>query len=249
MKSLLLLLLAFPGLLLAQEESLQFEQANTFYRNGDYRKAAEMYEKVSHNGYDSPALYYNLGNAYFKLENIPSALLSYERARRLAPHDEDILYNLRLANLRVVDKIDPIPQVFLLDWWNAVVTQFSSSGWALVGIVSLWLAAGTGVLFLLARQGVLRRLAFLLAALSVIVAIGSFVGMAERDQAERSVSVGIVFTQSIAVKSAPDAQSTELFVLHEGVKVELLDMVGDWRKIRLADGKVGWIAAGAIQII
>jgi tetratricopeptide (TPR) repeat protein len=250
MKTTLLALFAVcllvPGVLLAQEESLQFEQANTFYRNGDYRKAAEMYEQVSRNGYESPALYYNLGNAYFKLQNISSAVLSYERARRLAPRDEDILYNLRLANLRVVDKIDPVPQLFLIDWWNAIITQFSAAGWALLGILGLWVAAAAATLFLLARQTVVQRVAFLLASLAVLVSIGAFVGMA---QAERSVTAGIVFTQSIAVKSAPDAQSTELFVLHEGVKVEVLDEVGEWRKIRLADGKVGWLTAGSLQII
>ena len=246
MKTVLLILLAVPALLLAQEEALQFEQANGFYRNSDYRKAAEMYEQVSRNGYESPALFYNLGNAYFKLQNFPSAALSYERARRLAPHDEDILYNLRLVNLRVIDKIDPIPRLFLVEWWNTIVTQFSSSGWALAGIVGLWLAAGFAALFVLLRQAMMQRIAFLLACLAVILSIGSFVWMV---QAEQSVNAGIVFAQSIAVKSAPDAQSTELFVLHEGVKVEVLDAVGEWRKIRLADGKVGWLTAASLQII
>jgi tetratricopeptide (TPR) repeat protein len=248
-KALLLILLAAPGLLLAQEETLQFEQANTFYRSGDYRKAADMYEQIAHNGYESAPLYYNMGNAYFKLQNIPTAILAYERARRLAPHDEDVLYNLRLANLRVIDKIDPIPQLFLVDWWNAIVTESSSSGWALSAVAGLWIAAALGALVRLARKAALQRIAFLLAFLALLLSVGSFAAMVDRTRAEQSVNSGIVFTQSIAVKSAPDAHSTELFVLHEGVKVEVLDAVGEWRKIRLADGKVGWLTAASIQII
>src|SRR5713101_7431323 len=124
--------------LLAQEASLQFGQANQLYRDGKYEKAAGVYEQIINNGYEGAALYYNLGNAYFKLKNIPSAILSYERARRLDPHDEEILYNLRLANLRVVDKIEPIPQIFFVEWWHSLMNSFSSSGWAVAAIVSLW---------------------------------------------------------------------------------------------------------------
>src|SRR6266571_8467857 len=144
-------------LAVAQEEVLQFEQANQSYRNGDYKKAAQLYEKILDNGYESAALYYDLGNCYFKLENIPATILSYERARRLAPHDEDISYNLRLANLRVVDKIDALPRLFFVDWGTALMNMFSSDGWALVEIVSLWCAMLCGVTFFLFRSVVIQR--------------------------------------------------------------------------------------------
>src|SRR6059036_404081 len=123
----LVLLLFICQTLVAQEAVRQFEQANQLYRDGKYDQAAGLYEQVISNGYESAALYYNLGNACFKLKNTPSAILNYERAKRLAPHDEDILYNLRLANLRIVDKIEPIPQIFFIDWWRSLVNTFSSS--------------------------------------------------------------------------------------------------------------------------
>src|SRR5208283_3571750 len=148
----ILFLLLVPSLLIADEASLQIEQANQLYRSGTYQKAAELYEQILKNGYESPALYYNLGNAYFKMQNIPAAILSYERGKRLAPRDEDILYNLRLANLRVVDKIEPLPQLFLIEWWNAFVNFFSSDGWGMIGIVMLWVAACGGVAYLRARR-------------------------------------------------------------------------------------------------
>src|SRR6266849_1193138 len=110
----------------AQEARLEFNQANQLYRDAQYDKAARLYEQVVKNGYESPALYYNLGNCYFKLRNIPASILNYERARRLSPHDDDISYNLRLANQRVVDKIEPLPQLFLVDWWNGYIGLFSA---------------------------------------------------------------------------------------------------------------------------
>src|SRR5881394_716957 len=97
----------------AQEAGLLFNQANQLYRKAEYDKAATMYEQIIKNGYESPALYYNLGNARFKLKDVPGSIVNYERARRLAPRDEDIAYNLRLANLRVIDKIEPIPEFFI----------------------------------------------------------------------------------------------------------------------------------------
>src|SRR5258706_2151249 len=129
----------------SQEARLEFNQANQLYRDAQYEKASQLYEQVSKNGYESPALYYNLGNCYFKLHNLRAAVLSYERARRLAPRDEDISYNLRLANLRVVDKIDPLPQLFLLDWWNDFLGFYSSDGWALIVIICAWAAAAAVV--------------------------------------------------------------------------------------------------------
>ncbi len=233
----------------AQEESVQFERANELYRKGDYREAAQAYEQIITNGYESAALYYNLGNAYFKLQNYPGAILEYERARRLAPHDDDILYNLRLVNLRVVDKIEPIPQLFLLEWWRALLNLSSSGGWAMAAIVSIWIAAFCGAVIILIRSVIARRIAFLLAALSIALCVFSGVAAYQRLREETGSSSAIVFALSVPVKSAPDDQSTDLFVLHEGVKVEFLDSVGEWQKIRLADGKVGWLLSSSVRVI
>ena len=126
----IILTLAITVLSFSQEALIQLEQANQFYREGKYEKAVQMYEQVRKNGFESPALYYNLGNAYFKMQNIPASVLNYERARKMSPNDEDINYNLRLANLRVVDKIEPVPRIFFINWWNAVVNLYSSDGWS-----------------------------------------------------------------------------------------------------------------------
>lgn len=242
-------LFLIPTFLFGQEEALQFEQANQLYRSGKYQEATQMFEKIVMNGYESAALYYNLGNAHFKLQNIPSAILAYERAKRIAPQDEDVLYNLRLANLRVIDKIEPLPRLFIIDWWNSIIDLFPSSMWAAIGIGGLWVAICFGALFMSARSALVQKFSFIIIGTTLIVTIVACIGMLQRAEAEHSTEYAIVFSQSIAVKSAPDSQSTELFALHEGVKVEVLDAVGEWRKIRLADGKVGWLTAASMWLI
>lgn len=251
MRSLVIVCLSFYFICfcVADEATVQFEQANQLYRNGDFQQAALMYEQIVKNGYESGPLFYNLGNAYFKLHSIPAAILNYERAKRLSPRDEDIAYNLRLCNLRVVDKIDAIPPLFFLEWWHNFVNLLSSNEWGLLAVILLWCVVLSGAVFLVSHSFILRRVTFLFSFLSLLVCIVSIVGMIQRSRIERSDQQAIVFSQSVAVKSAPDIQSTDLFVLHEGVKVELLDGVASWKKIRLPDGKVGWMPVDGFQVI
>lgn len=248
-KTLITFLFVGSQLSLAQEVALQFEQANQLYRIGDYKQAASFYEKIGQNGYESPALFYNLGNSYFKLKNMPAAIVNYERARLLSPHDEDIAYNLRLANLRIIDRIEPIPQLFFVEWWRSFVSMFSSGTWASLAVVLLWCASIGGATFLFLRPLLIRRLTFLICAICLLCSVLSYASMFQQRNHERTDQDAIVFAASIAVKSSPDQHSTDLFVLHEGVKVELLDAVGEWKKIRLADGKVGWIPVESILVI
>ena len=231
-----------------QEAEKQFEQANQVYRNGDYQKAAQMYEQIFTNGYEHPALYYNLGNAYYKQKEYPSAILNFERAKRLAPSDEDIDHNLHLADLHVIDKIEPVPQLFLIDWWRAAMNLFTTDGWAWLAISLLWGTVLLGSLLLVLRSELFRRLLLLTCTITLFLSIFSFIGMYQRNIFE-SEQFAIVFSQSVSVKSAPDPQSTDLFVLHEGVKAQVLDTVGDWKKIKLADGKIGWMQATGLQTI
>ena len=250
MKSCLLLLsIVVVQSVLAQEALLQFEQANQLYRNGDFQQAAVRYEQVVKNGYEGPALFYNLGNAYFKLKNIPVAIVNYERAKLLAPHDEDISYNLRLANLRVVDKIEPIPQLFFIEWWRAFINIFSSGAWARTAIGALWCAALNGTIFLMIKSAAFRRVIFLFGIVCLLLCVLSWVAIIQQYHHERDDQMAIILSPSVSVKSSPDAQSTDLFVLHEGVKVDILDAVGEWKKIRLADGKIGWMPADSLQVI
>jgi tetratricopeptide (TPR) repeat protein len=235
--------------LFADESAVLFEQANTFYRSGEYEKAATSYEQIHSQGYEHAALYYNLGNCYFKLKKIPLAIINYERARRLGPGDEDIAHNLRLANLRIVDKIEPIPRLFFVESWYALVNMTPSTQWAIVSIVSLWLSVIVGAIFFLSRLFLFRRMFFFTACALLLLSVLSLICMTHRSSFEENQTEAVLTIPSSPVKSAPDAQSIDLFVLHEGVKVELLDAVGEWKKIRLADGKVGWLPSTSLELI
>ncbi|MBA4311479.1 MAG: hypothetical protein C0417_02505 [Chlorobiaceae bacterium] len=242
-------LLLLSCVVFAQEASRQFEQANQLYRNGEYEKASQLYQQVIKNGFESAKLYYNLGNAYFKMGDIPASILNYERAKKISPNDEDINYNLRLVNLRVVDKIEPIPRLFFLNWWLSFISLYSSNGWSTIGIILLWISAVTGIMIFVVKVITFQRLLFFLTLVLIALTVSAFTGAYKQNEIENSDEIAIVFTQTVSVKSAPDNQSTDLFVLHEGVKVEFLDAVGDWRKIRLADGKIGWLLLKDVQII
>ena len=233
----------------AQEAEAAFEAANGLYRAVKYQEAAKAYEQIVANGYESAALYYNLGNAWYKAGNMPAAILNLERAKRLAPGDEDIRHNLQLANLKIIDRIEPIPRLFFVEWWDWLVGSASASGWGAIAIGSLWTAALLLAAFRLLRSRLARRLTLLPGLAALLVAAFAFTAGGIQAGREASGSSAILFAASVPVKSAPDAASTDLFVLHEGVRLDLLDQVGEWRKIRLADGKIGWIPATELQVI
>lgn len=248
--SILVLILLCAGIAFAGEPDVRFESANQIYRSGNYEKAAKLYEEILSQGYEGPALYYNLGNCYYKMNNIPAAILQFERARKLDPDDEDINHNLALANLRVVDRIDPIPDLFYMNWWRKWSNLTSSNVWAGLAVGFLWLALLLfAALFLPYRSYLMRRILSSLALILLALFVISVAAAVDRHGREQEQDYAIVFSASTDARSAPDPQSTSLFVLHEGVKVQLLDHVGDWNKIRLADGKIGWIPATALKAI
>jgi hypothetical protein len=241
--------LFFASFAFAEEVQIQFEQANQIYRNGDYKNAVIAYEKINKNGYCTPDLYFNLANAYFKLDNIANSILNYERAKKLSPNDEDINYNLKIANLKVVDKIEPIPRLFFIEWRNSTGRIFSSNSWATIAIIALWLGIICFSIFRISRSPNFRRIIFFCGVFILFVSLLSLVFGVQQNQVEKSENVGIIFSTSVNVKSSPDENGTDLFILHEGVKVEILDKVEKWRKIKLADGKIGWMPEETIEII
>src|SRR5262245_17017514 len=245
-----ILLLLFCELALAAQIDIRFENANQMYRAGGYDKASKLYEEILSQGYESPELYYNLGNCYYKLNNIPAAILQFERARKLRPQDEDIAHNLTLANLRTEDRIEPIPELFFVSWWQKWTELASADQWAILGLLSVWLALFMIIGIFYAYRSVLIRRLLLICVIALLLLFGfSFAASIERHKLTENHKFAIVFSPTTDVKSAPDEKSTGLFVLHEGVKVELIDRVGDWNKVRLADGKVGWMQSFNFKVI
>lgn len=226
---------------LAQSPEEVFATGNVHYREGRYAEAVASYERVLAQGYVSAPLYFNLGNARYRLNRIAEAIVAYERALRLDPGDSDIQFNLKLANLRTIDRIDAVPELFLVAWMRSLagVVPFKVSQGVLLG-AWVTLFAVLSILNLIPGTSFERMLRMsVFACLMVIVPAGGLYLLQRYEAADRSEA--IVMTPVVTAKVSPDDQSLDAFVMHAGLKVQVGDQVGEWVRITLADGKVGWI--------
>lgn len=249
----LMLLLALPLSAAAQQteaaDSL-WNAANQAYVEGRWNDAVAGYEMISDSGLESAALYCNTGDAYFKTGNIPMAILYYERALKLDPSYSDARYNLELLEGRIADRIDPVPEFVLKTWMKDACWLLDSDSWAVCFLVFLALTLAMVLLFLLAPTAAGRRTGFftglvtlLFAAFSLGFSIWQKNGYMQTDEA-------IIMRPVTSVKSSPSSESSQdLFILHEGTKVRIIDEVGTWNNIELADGRQGWLPSADMEII
>lgn len=239
------------GLLLADNTDLNslFEKGNNFYQKSDYEAAAKTYEEIIKQGYESAELYYNLGNTYYKTGKIPNAILFYERAKKLAPNDEDINFNLKIANLQIIDKINPMPEFFLKRWWNNIADLLPANDWAWLAILILFCLLILIIVSLLSYNLGLKKITLFLSAVLFIISCLSFLLARYQYKHLLNKNKAIIFTPSAYVKSSPNEKSIDLFILHEGTKVEINDVLGEWEKIKLINGNIGWVKSHNLEII
>ena len=234
----------------AQAQRTFFDEGNRAYQEGDYERALDRYQRVVQSGYESAELYYNMGNAYFKLGDLGRSVLFYERALRLRPRDEDVRVNLELVRSLAIDEIAPLPGFWLfraVDWWVRLIPRF----WLITIVAVTYLLTAVGLLaVLLTRSAALR----VLATRVVIAAFAAF-GIFGVNLAAVHWRIGVpveavVLTDEMPVYSAPSDDGTlELFKIHEGAKVRVDQDAGDWVEIVLADGKVGWARMESLGVI
>lgn len=223
------------------------------YRSGDFKTSIELYEKVINesitNNIVSPQLYYNLGNAYYRDSQIGKAILNYERALLLDPGDSDIRHNLRFANNRKVDRITPAGDIFITNWFKAIRNLYSSNVWAVIAIMSFVLSIISLAAFLFVNALWVRKTAFysfiVLFLLMIVFNIFSFSQKREQIRGDNA----IVMVGAAGVNASPDANSNELFELHEGTKVRVKSSDGNWYEIEIDNGSVGWTNKDNIEII
>ena len=225
-----------------------FEQANEVYKVGKYDSAKSIYSEIAENGIVSAELFYNLGNCNFKTGQLANAILNYERALRLSPGDEDIRYNLDIANSQITDKIEAIDTFFLSKSWQSLAVGFHPDSWAWLVLIVLATFLAFMSFFLLGRQMIHRKMGLFGAVISFIFVL-IFFGLGNSSLTWKNRIEAIVFAPSVTVKSEPNLKSTDQFVLHEGVKVTIIQNDNDWMRIRLSDGNSGWIPLQAAEKI
>ena len=224
-------------------------EADSAYIRGQYQQAISGYEELLKQGASSD-LYYNLGNAYYRTENISEAVLNYERALLLSPGDRDIRFNLQIARSKTFDKIVPESEMFFVTWYRSLVSMMSVDGWARTALVALALTIILLLVYLFSEKIWLRKTGFFggVALLVLFMVANIFAWQQKQELLHRKGA--IIFAPAVTVKSTPAANGTDLFILHEGTKVDITDgSMKDWKEIRIADGKEGWIESKHIRVI
>ena len=225
------------------------EEADSAYAQGHYQQAVNYYEKLLKQGV-SVSLYYNLGNAYYRMDEIPRAVLNYERALLLSPGDPDVRFNLQMARSKTVDKITPESEMFFVTWYHVLVNLTSVDRWASIALGALALAIVLALLYLFAASLWMRKVGFFGSLFMLLLFLTSNFFAYSQKKGLLQHSGAIIMAPAVTVKSTPASQGTDLFILHEGTRVEIIDSTMRlWKRVRLADGKEGWIETTQMEII
>lgn len=226
-----------------------WDRANTAYVNGDYAGALAVYDSIENDNKAGVKLYFNMGNAHFKSGNIGKSILYYSKAQRLDPFDEDIDYNLQVAQGYVKDRIEVVPEFFASRWLNDTRNAMSSNAWAITSLVVLALALCGLLTYLLPLGLTYRKIGFWSVVLFGVLTVVSVIFAAKQRNEVVASDDAVVMLSAAPVKSSPDVSSKDIFVIHEGTMVKVLDHLGDWSEISIADGNKGWILSSSIEIV
>jgi len=248
-KKLATLIAIFTVLLCSAQNNQLFEQATEAYNTGDFDKAVNYYNKILENGKHSSAVYYNLGNAYYKLNKIAESIYFYEKALLLSPNDQEVRTNLSYAQNMTIDAIDTMPETGLSKMYKNITDKLTFDQWAYVAIGFMILFVLLYILFYNSDYSTRKRFAFIGSLLALffclISVLFAFIQRSDFDQYQPA----IVFAEESIIKSEPNATSEQVFLIHAGTKVNVLDELNTWNKIRLADGKTGWIQKNELKLL
>lgn len=232
-----------------KEDNVTKAEGDSAYIRNDYASAIQIYEALLKKG-EAAEVYYNLGNSYYKADNIAKAILNYERALLMQPGNADIRANLEIARAKTVDKVIPVPEIFFVSWTKSLINSLSVDAWAKISIVCFFLLLACLYFFFFSRNIGWKKTGFIggFVFLVVVILCNVFAFQQKNELLDRNNA--IVLTPSVTVRSTPSESGTSLFILHEGRKVEVKDSsMHEWKEIRLEDGKVGWVPASSIEVI
>ncbi len=241
---LLILLVSFSSV--GQNEKL-FEQGKELYKNGKYQQAISSWMQILDKGEHSAELYFNLGNAQYKLNHIGPSIYYYEKALQLAPNDSDIKNNLAFAENARIDSIEPLPETVFSKWYHSISSIFTFEGWAILAVVFSIFFVALFLFYYFAFSERRKRFLFVISMFAGFLVVASLT-MAFLTYSDFTKNQpAIIFASEIEVKTEPSMGSNVAFTLHEGTKVQISAQDGNWFRIALADGKDGWIPASDLK--
>ncbi len=226
-----------------------WDSANTAYINANYSKAVELYTAIADQGLSSEKLYFNLGNAHYKNDDLARAILYYQKALLIAPNNKDVKYNLAVAQSQTRDQIQEIPELFLRRWSRSISRLLSCTGWTLLSLGALVILLSAVLLFTLGSSIPLRKTGFGIGVVAAIIFISSSLYALHERREILDSNGAVVMSRSISIKSSPDHSATDLFMLHSGTTVKILREIDGWYNIVIADGKEGWIESKRVEKI
>lgn len=225
------------------------KSGNNAYNEGLYDSALVTYQQIIDQGLESSELYYNIGNTYYKNDDVASAILYYEKAKKLVPNDESIDYNLNIANSMIVDKIEKVPELFYKNWWNFFYNFLGTDTWAVFALISFSLLVITIGLFIISSKRSSRKISFYIGLLFLLITVVSSTLAYQKYYYNTEHKEAIVFDLSITVKSSPTQNGVDLFVIHEGTKVRIIDKIDNWVEVKINNGSIGWLPEKSIKEI
>jgi tetratricopeptide (TPR) repeat protein len=237
------------GTLQAESPADRLQEANMAYSDGAWAHAIELYEQLLSDGWEAPELYYNLGNAFFRENRLGPAILNYEKALRLAPGDENARFNLEVARTRIVDRIDPVPLIFYERWMKQLLQWQTTDNWAKTGLLCFVFFFLFAAFYLYASSPAYKKLHFVFALIMLVFSLGAFYAAQKQYYNHYVKAEAIVFAPRLTAKSAPGENSPDLFVIHEGTKVQMKQTIGEWVEIYLDNGNQGWVKIHALERI
>lgn len=224
--------------------------ADSLYQAQDYQGAAQVYSRQLQEQGANAATYYNLGNCYYKMDDIPHSILCYERAAILDPSDADTRANLLLARSKTVDKVVPPSEMFFVTWWRTFTHYASMDEWAVIAVSAFVLMLLGWLAYFFAPEMKWRKTGFYLAVAFLLTSLLSNGCVLTQYRTHVYRNSAVVLVSAVTVKSAPSESSTDLFVMHGGARVEILDRtMKQWREVKLEEGKQGWVLASALETI
>lgn len=246
----LILLITAAGIEMhAQAPDSLFAAANKSYQQEKYMEALESYQQIEKLELESAALYFNMANIYYKTNQVAPAIYYYEKALKLDPNDPDIQFNLDFANRMILDNIEPLPRSLWQKFMEGVILKFTYETWSKIAVSLAFLFAVLFLMYHFSYSTSKKRLFFITSILSVIfVTTCLFFAFRNKHYVDNNIEA-IIFSTEAEVKSAPTNSSDIYFELHEGTKVLILESLDDWKKIKIADGKMGWINTSSLKEI